>query len=63
MKVTRMAYICVHCEGVYADGPVSQCDCMKGTGRDFLVGTIEYMVPDRGKELNQEPNTAKSWRE
>jgi len=40
--VRRKAFICVHCDGVYADQPVSQCDCMEGTGADFIEGVIEY---------------------
>ena len=41
-EVRRKAFICVHCEGVYADEPVSQCDCMQGTGHDFIEGVIIY---------------------
>jgi len=26
-KVTRKAFICMGCEGVYADEPVTACDC------------------------------------
>lgn len=40
--IQRMAYICKHCEGVYADQPVTQCDCLNGTGADFYEGTITY---------------------
>jgi len=44
-KVTRKAYVCKHCNGIYADDPVSQCDCMEGTGQDFYVGVLEYQTP------------------
>ena len=27
---SRKAFICVYCEGVYADDPVTQCDCLGG---------------------------------
>ena len=38
---TRKAYICKHCDGVYVDEPVSECDC--GPGRDeFIEGRIQY---------------------
>lgn len=40
--IRRKAFICEHCEGVYADEPVSQCDCMKGSGHDFIEGEIIY---------------------
>lgn len=49
MKIIRTAYICKHCEGVYADSPVSQCDCMEGSGSDFYVGTITYEAAERGR--------------
>lgn len=42
MKIKRIAYICIHCEGVYPDHPVTQCDCLEGTGADFVEGIIEY---------------------
>jgi len=42
--VMRKAFICVHCEGVYADMPVTNCDCMAGTGADFIEGEIKYII-------------------
>lgn len=42
--VVRKAFICIHCEGVYADVPVSQCDCLEGTGQDFIEGIITYRM-------------------
>lgn len=42
----REAYVCIHCEGVYPDSPVTQCDCLEGTGHDFkkayLVDEAQY---------------------
>jgi len=38
---TRKAFICPSCEGVYADQPVSQCDCMPGRN-EFIEGVIAY---------------------
>lgn len=42
--VTRKAFVCIHCEGVYADDPVSSCDCMEGSGHDFIEGVIHYQA-------------------
>lgn len=42
--VIRKAFICIHCECVYPDEPVTQCDCIKGTGHDFIEGKIEYIM-------------------
>jgi len=39
----RKAFICKHCDGVYADEPVTQCDCLVGLeGQEFIEGIIEY---------------------
>ena len=27
--ITRKIFICNYCEGIYADIPVTQCDCME----------------------------------
>lgn len=40
----RKAYICKACEGVYADQPVSQCDCMPEVD-EFIEGKITYAAP------------------
>lgn len=40
----RKAFICPNCEGVYADQPVSQCDCMPEKD-EFIEGTITYPSP------------------
>lgn len=37
----RKAFICPNCEGVYADQPVSQCDCVPDKN-EFIEGTISY---------------------
>lgn len=41
----RKIFVCLHCEGMYADQPVAQCDCMEGTGHDFVEGVAEYQNP------------------
>lgn len=47
----RKIFICVHCEGIYADLPVSQCDCMNGSGKDFIEGLAECVLKNRrGKD-------------
>lgn len=45
-KAHRELYICIHCEGIYADEPVSQCDCLKGTGHDFVKSSCEYTLTE-----------------
>lgn len=40
-KVTRPIFICVLCEGIYADEPVSECDCQAGA-KEFIEGIAEY---------------------
>jgi len=43
--VSRDAYICRYCDGVYADEPVSQCDCMGARDNPpphFIKGEITY---------------------
>jgi hypothetical protein len=39
----RKAFICTGCEGVYADEPVSKCDCMPKQNT-FYEGTIHYKI-------------------
>ena len=46
-EITRKAYICKHCEGVYIDDPVTQCDCMEGSGADFIEGSLIYSPPPK----------------
>lgn len=44
--VERKAFVCVHCEGVYADDPVSSCGCMGKSGNgDFVEGIVRYKLP------------------
>jgi hypothetical protein len=45
----RKVYICKHCEGVYADQPVSSCDCMGDP--EWEVG---YIVMAEKMELSRE---------
>lgn len=40
-QTTRKAFICKSCEGVYADQPVTQCDCMPDKD-EFIKGIISY---------------------
>lgn len=39
----REAYICTGCEGVYADQPVTVCDCAPGAN-SFTKGVIRYLT-------------------
>lgn len=43
-RIKRKVFICVHCGGIYADAPVSQCDCLEGTGADFVEGELKYSL-------------------
>ena len=43
-NVIRKAFICAGCEGVYADDPVSSCDCLQST--EWIEGQIIYSVPN-----------------
>lgn len=48
--VRRAAFICKYCDGVYADKPVTQCDCLGATDQKpphFIEGKIEYRLPNR----------------
>ncbi len=42
--VQRKAYVCASCEGVYADDPVTQCDCVPDEDV-FIEGVITYAAP------------------
>lgn len=52
-KVTRKLFICVGCEGVYADATVSQCDCLQDPPQ-FIETKCTYYVhipkPDSSQE-------------
>lgn len=43
--IRRKIFVCIHCDGIYADNPVSQCDCLEGSGHDFVEGIAEYKMP------------------
>lgn len=45
-NVHRAAWICKYCDGVYADDPVSSCDCLGADGQPpphFVEGEIKYL--------------------
>lgn len=39
--IKRAAFICDYCDGVYADEPVTSCDCCGGPPK-FIQGEITY---------------------
>jgi len=41
----RKIFVCIRCDGVYADAPVSECDCEAGAC-EFIEGIAEYIVPN-----------------
>jgi len=41
----RKIFVCARCDCVYADAPVSECDCESGA-REFIEGIAEYVVPN-----------------
>lgn len=43
--VRRKIFVCIHCDMIYPDQPVTQCDCLDGTGHDFVEGVAEYQKP------------------
>jgi hypothetical protein len=47
--VRRDAFICKYCDGVYADEPVTSCDCLGYLDQEpphFIKGKIEYRLPN-----------------
>lgn len=47
--VERKVYVCKKCGGIYADAPVTECDCEVGGVQAFHEGTLTYRVlPDDG---------------
>ncbi len=42
-SIRRKAYICKNCECVYADEPVTACDCMPDKN-EYWVGHIDYEI-------------------
>lgn len=51
-ETVRKAFICIHCEGVYTDEPVTQCDCLEGSGHDFVEGELRYSHDAVGPKCN-----------
>lgn len=48
--VRRVAFVCKYCDGVYADEPVTSCDCLGHLDQKpphFIKGTIEYRLPNK----------------
>ena len=53
MSNFRKIFTCIHCQGVYADQPVSSCDCRENTGSIYNDAVIVpcgkgYSVVDSG---------------
>ena len=40
--VTRKIYVCKNCDGVYADSPVTECDCQVGVKPKWYITKIAY---------------------
>lgn len=49
-RKSEKAYVCIHCEAVYLEDPVTQCDCLKGSGADFVEGVLIYTLPSPPQE-------------
>ena len=47
--VERKAFICKNCGSVYADEPVTECDCKVGGIHEFYEGTIRYIEQQNSK--------------
>ena len=45
----RKVFVCTHCDGVYADQPVTQCDCMPDENT-FTEGWICFDAPAQAAE-------------
>lgn len=43
-QTVRKVFVCVSCEGVYMDEPVSECDCMPEKN-EFIESTLSYDMP------------------
>jgi len=43
--IKRKLFICVNCDCVYADDPVSECDCAHGANK-FVESNFEYSLLD-----------------
>jgi hypothetical protein len=44
--VKRTAYVCIQCEGVYMDEPVTECDCALGADI-FWIADVSYKKLER----------------
>jgi hypothetical protein len=54
--VRRAAFICKYCDGVYADEPVTSCDCLGHYDQKpphFIKGKIEYRLPNSQAQPRQ----------
>lgn len=47
-QVIRKAFICPACECVYADSPVSHCDCFENHSNTYIEGSIIYTPAPEG---------------
>lgn len=55
-KIVRLkAYICVHCEGLYAE-PVTQCDCNSEVQK-FYSGVVTFSRKRKISPQNQQTQT------
>ena len=45
----RKVFVCTHCDGVYADQPVTQCDCLPDENT-FTEGWICFGAPSQAAE-------------
>lgn len=43
--IVRRAFVCVSCEGIYLDSPVTECDCAPGANI-FIESVITYKMPN-----------------
>lgn len=52
----RKIFVCAHCQCIYADAPVTECDCQPGAN-EFIEGTAEYYLPvmDTEAEIRSNP--------
>jgi hypothetical protein len=50
-KITRKVFICAYCEGIYADEPVAECDCLGGNRKpeDFIESRFSYEITTKEK--------------
>lgn len=47
-QIIRKAFICPACECVYADSPVSHCDCFENHSNTYIEGSIIYTPAPEG---------------